>query len=57
MDLLKRTPMGPLVVVVGVITVLGWILLDGTIPLVISILAGGLIALKATVGSTGSPPT
>lgn len=57
MDLLRRTPMGALVIVVGVISVLGWVLLDGTIPLVISIVAGGLIALKATLGSTGSTPS
>lgn len=42
--------MGALVIVLGVITALGWILLDGTVPLVISIVAGGLIALKATLG-------
>jgi hypothetical protein len=56
-DLLRRTPMGALVIVVGVISVLGWILLDGTIPLVISIVAGGLIALKATLGRDAGTPS
>jgi len=39
------------VIVVGTVSVLGWILLDGTAPLVISILAGGSIALRATLGN------
>lgn len=56
MDLLKRTPMSVLVIVVGTIAVLGWIILDGTIPLVISILAGSLIALKGAVGDSGPKP-
>lgn len=50
MDLLRRTPMAALVIIVGTISVIGWIVWDGTVPLVISIIAGGLIALKATLG-------
>ncbi len=50
MDWLRKIEMGPLVIIVGIISVIGWITLDGTVPLVISILAGGLIALKGTVG-------
>lgn len=56
MDLLRRTPMGPFVIVVAVISVIGWIVLDGTIPLVISIIAGGLIALRASLGREPGKP-
>lgn len=50
MDALRRVPMGTLVIIVGTISVIGWITLDGTLPLVISILAGSLIALKGSLG-------
>lgn len=53
MDWFRRIRMAPLVIVVGTISVLGWILLDGTLPLVISILAGAIIALRAVVGEPG----
>lgn len=43
--------MAPLVIIVGTISTIGWITLDGTVPLVISMLAGGLIALKGAVGN------
>lgn len=36
-------------IIVGTISVIGWITLDGTLPLVISIVASALIALKATL--------
>ncbi len=50
MDWFKRVPIAALAIVVGTISVIGWIVLDGTPALVISILAGGLIALRATLG-------
>lgn len=50
MDWFRRIPIAALAIVVGTISVLGWIILDGTPALVISILAGGLIALRATLG-------
>ncbi len=50
MDRLKQIPMAPLVIIVGTISAIGWIVFNGTLPLVISILAGGLIALRATLG-------
>lgn len=51
MNWLRTVPMGALVIVVGTISVIGWIVFDGTLPLVISILAGGLIALRATLNA------
>ena len=54
MQWFRNIPMAPYVIVVGVVSTLGWILLDGKIPLVISILAGGSIALK---GALGPPDT
>ncbi len=42
--------MAALAIAVGTITVIGWITLEGTVPLVISIVAGALIALRATLG-------
>lgn len=50
MDWFRRVPIAALAIVVGTISVIGWIVLDGTPALVISILAGGLIALRATLG-------
>lgn len=47
----RNIPMGALVIVVGTISVIGWITLDGTVPLVISIIAGSLIALRGTLGN------
>ena len=49
MDQLKQVPMGTLVIIVGAISVIGWIALDGTVPLVISIIAGTLIAVRASL--------
>jgi ApbE superfamily uncharacterized protein (UPF0280 family) len=46
----RRIPIGPLAVVVGIISAVAWVTLDGTVPLVISIVAGGSIALRATLG-------
>ena len=36
-------------IVVGTISVIAWVTLEGTVPLVISIVAGALIALRATI--------
>jgi hypothetical protein len=49
MDWFRNLNMSAYVIVVGTISVLGWILLDGTVPLVISILAGASIALKGAL--------
>lgn len=46
----RKIPMATLAIIVGTISVIGWITLDGTVPLVISILAGALIAIRATLG-------
>jgi hypothetical protein len=43
--------MASLTIIVGTISVIGWVTLDGTVPLVISLIAGGLIALRGTLGS------
>lgn len=51
MNWLRQIAMGPFVIIVSIITALGWIILDGTPPLVISIIAGGLIALKGSLGA------
>lgn len=45
---LDKVPMAQLAIGVGVITAVAWVALDGTLPLIISMLGGGLIALKAT---------
>jgi hypothetical protein len=50
MQWFKNVPIGALAIVVGTISVIGWIVLDGTVPLVISIVAGSLIALRGTLG-------
>jgi hypothetical protein len=50
MSWFRQVPIGALAIVVGTISAIGWIALDGTLPLVISIAAGGLIALRASLG-------
>ncbi len=52
MNWLRRIPMAPLVIVVGAISAIAWIALEGTVPLVISIAAGSSIALRATLDRT-----
>lgn len=47
----RQVPMSALVIVVGAITAIGWIVLDGTLPLVISIVAGSLIALRGALAN------
>lgn len=54
MNWFKSIPMQALVIVLGVITVIGWITMEGTIPLVISIVAGGLIGLRGSLGASDS---
>lgn len=46
--------MAAVAIVVGTITALAWILLDGTPALVISIVGGSLIALRAVMGEDES---
>lgn len=52
MEWLRRIPMAPFAIVVGTISVLAWIIFGGTPALVISILAGSSIALRATLGDS-----
>ena len=49
MDWFKNLNMGSWVIIVGAISAIGWITVGGTLALVISILAGSSIALKATI--------
>ena len=49
MNRLRGLPMGTLAVIVGTISALAWITMEGTVPLVITIAAGSLIAVKATL--------
>ena len=49
MNQLRRLPMGTLSVIVGAVSALAWITMEGTVPLVITIAAGSLIAVKATL--------
>jgi hypothetical protein len=49
-DSLKRIPLGALVIVVGTIAAIGWITVGGTTALVISMIAGALVALRGTLG-------
>jgi len=45
----RRIPMASLIIVVTTISAIGWVALDGAVPLVISFAAGGLITLRATL--------
>lgn len=51
MDFLKNIPMATLAIVVGTVSAIAWIALDGTTPLIISMVAGAAIAIKATLGA------
>jgi len=51
LDWFRNLNMATHVIVVSTISALGWILLEGAVPLVISILAGASIAVKATNSS------
>ena len=50
MNWLRKVEMGPLVIIVGTIAAIGWITVGGTVALVISMVAGGLIALRGSLG-------
>ena len=50
MSWLKRIPMATLAIIVGATSAIGWITLDGTAPLAISIVVGSLPAVNATLG-------
>lgn len=54
MDWFKNMNMGAVAIIVGTITAVGWIVWGGTLALVISIVGGGLIALRATLGADES---
>ena len=49
-DWFKRIPIAALAIVVGAISAIAWITVGGTVAIVISILAGASIALRATLG-------
>lgn len=51
MEWFQQLPIGALAIVVGTASAIGWIVFDDTLPLFISILAGGLIALRASLGN------
>lgn len=53
MDWLRNIEMGPLAIIVGIVTAIAWITIGGTTALVVSIAAGGLIALKGSLGADG----
>jgi len=53
MNALRDIPIGTLAIIVGTISALGWIVFDGTLPLVISIVAGASIAVKASLEEDG----
>ncbi len=52
MKRLAAMPMIQVVLIIGTITTVGWIVWEGTLPLVITIVGGGLIALRGSVGDT-----
>ena len=49
MQQLRNIPMATLAVAVGIVSAVAWIALDGTVPLIVSVVGGGLIAIKATL--------
>ena len=49
MNFLRNIPMASLAVGGGGIAAIGWVTMEGTVPLVISMLVGILMALKATL--------
>ena len=49
MKQLRRVPITTLVITVGAVSTIAWITMEGPAPLVISILATALIALRATL--------
>ena len=57
MGALKKINVGQLAIIVGIISAIGWITVGGTVALVISIVAGGLIALRASMGEDGQADT
>jgi len=50
MNWLRNIKTGSLVVIVSVIAGIGWVSVGGTPALITSMVAGGLIALKGTLG-------
>jgi hypothetical protein len=50
MNFLRNIPMATLAIVVGTLTAIAWITMEGTAPLVITMVLGALIAIKATLG-------
>ena len=50
MERLRKIPMATLAIVVGTLTAIAWVTMEGTAPLVITIALGALIAIKATLG-------
>lgn len=56
MEWFKSLPMAAVAIIVGIVSAVAWVVLDGTVPLVVSIVAGGLIALRAVLGDADSDP-
>lgn len=54
MDGLRNMNMGSLAILVGAVSAIAWIAIGGTVALVTSIIAGSLIAFKATLGADDS---
>ncbi|MEX1044062.1 MAG: hypothetical protein WD020_05440 [Acidimicrobiia bacterium] len=50
MNWLRRVSLGVLAVIVGTISTIAWVSLDTAVALVISLAAGGLIAVRAMLG-------
>ncbi len=49
MKRLASIPLTTVVLALGAISTIGWIVWDGTLPLVISIASGAIIAIRATL--------
>lgn len=57
MDKLQELPMATVAIALGAVSAIGWIVFGGTAGLVISILAGSIIAIKGSLGEKTSDDT
>ena len=53
MTWLRNIPMATFATAGAIVVAIAWVTMDGTVPLVISIIYGGLIAVKGTLGEAG----
>ena len=51
MEWFRNINVGVLAIAVGAISAIGWVTVGGTVALVISIIAGSLIALRSAMGA------